>query len=150
MKSNFQNLGQSIFEVVIAVAVSALIVTGIVASATNSIQNSTFSRDKNLAANYVQEAIEWLRRERDTDKIVFLKHFDLNTEFCLNYLFWSNFGKCSTEEKIPNTIFQRNAVFIICDGSTCPLNTVRATVTVSWEDSKGTHDVSSVTDFLIK
>jgi Tfp pilus assembly protein PilV len=145
-----QNSGQSIFEVIIAVAVSALIVTGIVASATNSIQNSSYSRDKNLATNYAQEATEWLRKERDTDKIAFLKHFDLNTEFCLANLSWTNFGKCATGEKIPNTIFYRNAVFVVCDGSSCPSNAVRATITVSWNDSKGAHDVSSVTDFSVK
>ena len=56
--------GQSLFEVVFAVAVSALIITAIVILAGNAVSNSTFSRNKALAGRFVQEAIEWLRKER--------------------------------------------------------------------------------------
>ncbi|MFC1710226.1 prepilin-type N-terminal cleavage/methylation domain-containing protein [Patescibacteria group bacterium] len=57
--------GQSLFEVVIALAVVSLVAVAIVGLATVSVKNSTYSDDKTSANFYAQESIEWLRQFRD-------------------------------------------------------------------------------------
>ena len=47
---NIQNLGQSLFEIMFAVAIAALITTGIVVLSTDSVKNSSFSKDKTVAS----------------------------------------------------------------------------------------------------
>lgn len=141
--------GQSLFEVVVSIAISALIVTAIVAVASNSIQNSSYSKDKTLASGYVQETMEWLRKERDQNSIVFLTKALPGTNYCLTSLSWTSpVGICTSSQVIGTTKFMRSLQFLQCD--TCPANVVEAKVAVSWRDSKGLHDVSSITDLSTK
>lgn len=154
MKVKIFEKGQSLFEVVVAVGISALVVTGIVFLASNSIQNSSFSRDKTLASLYVQQATEWLRKERDQNTNVFESKatFDQSNDvtYCLNDLEWPNSpGACSSGAVIGgDTKFIRRITFPAC--SPCTANLVEVNVTVAWKDSKGDHDVSSSTNFYIR
>ena len=140
--------GQSLFEVVIAVAMSAVIITAIVALATNSIQNSTYSKDKTIAANYVQETIEWLKQQKDLSPEEF-RLYAVNTSgiditYCLDDLTWpSNIGTCSSSETLDNK-FTREVVFPSC-GGVCTGEMVEVSINVTWTDSKGSHIISSVT-----
>lgn len=144
-----KNSGQSLFEVVVAIGISALVVTGIVAAASNSIQNSSYSKDKNVATNYVQETMEWLRQERDKN----LANFKLKITgsvgmvYCLPALSaWpAPTSKCSDSQVIPNTKFVRKLEF-----PEYATDVVRAKATVTWKDAKGTHEVSSSTDLSLK
>lgn len=153
MKTNLEK-GQSLFEVILATGISALIITGIVAMATNSIQNSAYARDKSLASNYVTETMEWLRKERDqnfslfTQKAMFSRSVDVT--YCLPSLdSWpASPGRCSEDKIIGGTKFTREVTFPAC--SPCPDNIVGAVVTVSWKDSRGLHNVASSTDLSIK
>jgi hypothetical protein len=148
---NFQR-GQSLFELVVAIAISALIIVAIVSLTTNSIQNSNFSRNKALAATYAQEATEWLRGQRDGD----VENF-INTRapigitpagYCLPDLSWGHFNanvtiNCITP--ISGTILRRWVTFInvgLQNGKTV----VETDVVVSWTDSQGTHEVVSATN----
>lgn len=146
--------GQSLFEVVIAVGISALIITGIAAAALNSIQNSSYARDKNLATNYVQETMEWLRQVRDKETQAFAGKAIIGGVYCLSSLpssvtSWPSLKtSCSSAAPISNTIFVRKIEFIECTG--CPPNVVRVKTTVTWKDSKGSHDVVSTTDLSVK
>lgn len=135
--------GQSLFEVVVAIAISALIIVGIVAMATNSIQNSSFSKNKTLAATYVQEASEWLRGQRDSDTNVFNTHVETPT-WCFQDLSWNLPGACGENNKITETQFTRQAVFTTTTVN--GKNLVESNVTVSWTDPKGIHQVSSSTN----
>ena len=147
--------GQSLFEVVVTVAVSALIVTAIVAMATNSIQNSSYSRDKTIASNYAQETMEWLRSERDQNTAIFNEKSGFSPlsdgHYCINNLSWPTVpGKCQSDQVITGTKFIREVVFLACANDPCPNNIIQAQVTVFWQDSKGVHDVKSTTDIYIK
>lgn len=145
MKINTEK-GQSLFEVVVAIALSALIVTGIVAMGAVSIQNSSYSRDKTLASNYVQETMEWLRQERDQNTDVFMQKAVTGSTYCLTTLAWpSTAVKCTTDKVIPDTKFTREISFPECYGG-CPSRVIEAKVVVSWRDSKGFHESSSFTD----
>lgn len=139
--------GQSLFEVIVAVAISTLIVTAIVSLATNSIQNTSYSRDKTLASDYVEEAMEWLRQERDNNTQFKAKATETaGKSYCLDDLStWPALSDCTTDQFISGTKFKRTLAFPSYSGGV-----VEATVTVSWEDSKGSHEVTSSTELSIK
>ena len=59
--------GQSLFEVVVALAISTLVIIAVVSLAALSIRNTDFSKNKTLASKYAQDATEWLRGQRDAD-----------------------------------------------------------------------------------
>lgn len=152
MKKAYQE-GQSLFEVVVAIAISALIITAIVALASTSIQNSSFSRDKTLASGYVEEAMEWLRLERDQNSAVFTSKALPGAAYCLSSIptgiLWNApAGRCSLNQTISGSKFTREVDFLACNG--CSANTIEVSVTVSWQDSKGLHDVSGSTDLILK
>ena len=145
-KFRFQR-GQSLFEVVVAIAISALVVTAIVSLATNSIQNTSYSRDKTLASGYVEEAMEWLRQERDNN--VEFKTKATTTagkSYCLDDLStWPALSDCTSDQFIGDTNFKRTLSFPYYNE-----DYVEARITVFWKDSKGTHEVSSSTDLSTK
>ena len=144
--------GQSLFEVVVAVAISALIMVSLVSLVSNSIRNASFSRNKGIAGTYAQQATEWLRGQRDGN----IATFSINVQtpvWCLKDLNWipSQAGSCSGEgDQIAATPFSRQATFNLStvtdpDGATKDI--VEVDVSVSWEDSSGSHVVTSATNF---
>lgn len=58
--------GQSIVEVLIAVAVVAVVLTTVAAGLTYSVKTTSEARYRAFATNYAQDAIEVFRRERAT------------------------------------------------------------------------------------
>ncbi len=137
--------GQSMFEVVMALFIMALIIVGVVFLSTNSIANSAFSRNKTIAGRYSQEAVEWLRGQRDSDPSLFITY--ATGTWCLTSLSFttSPHVACSSANFISGTIFRRQVVFTE-DGSTSD-TIIKAEVTTSWTDSKGTHTAKSITEF---
>lgn len=136
--------GQSLFEVVVALAISALVVVSLVSLVTNSIRNANFSKNKSLASNYAQETTEWLRSQRDSDVSIFQSHV-LTPIWCFSNLNWNVPGNCATDVFISGTIFKREALFStdFVNGKTI----IQATINVSWQDTQGEHNISSVTNF---
>ena len=154
---NYQG-GQSLFELVVAIAISALIIVALVSLATNSIRSSSYSNNKARAATYAQQATEWLRGERDKTVI------DINGNavngmdnlkkkaasfpvYCLQDLSW-DYGNGNTSGctvKINGTIFYRWVTLStsLPNGKTV----IEADVVVSWTDSQGFHEVTSATNF---
>lgn len=142
-KYKYFKKGQSLFEVVFAVGISALIITAIVALATNSIANSTFSRNSALAGRFVQESIEWLRGQRDSDWELFLDRAQVTT-WCLPSLDWNSalVGTCADATILTNSIFKREINFTVVD-----VGNIELKAKVYWTDGKGLHEVSAVTNF---
>lgn len=138
------NKGQSLFEVVFAVGVSALIITTIVVLAANSVANSTFSRNKALAGRFTGEAIEWLRGQRDADWDFFLDKAQTET-WCLPDLDWdlAFTGACADTATISRDAnFKREINFNMID-----LGNIETKIIVYWTDAKGLHESSTVTNF---
>ncbi|MDO8504062.1 MAG: hypothetical protein Q7S60_05265 [bacterium] len=130
--------GQSLFELLVALAVTVLIVTGIVKIVTLSVANSTFAKNQSAATRFGQEAFEWLRGEKDKDWEAFSNRSDVS--WCLPTIAWpSQPGPCSADNKIAGTPFTREASL-----STLEVGKIQVLVRVSWEDSRGEH--SSRTD----
>lgn len=138
------NKGQSLFEVVVALAISALIIVTLVSLTATSIRNTTFSKNKTLAARYAGEAIEWLRGQRDRDITTFVINIQTPIR-CLSSLNWNSSATCATDEFISQTPFKREATFSsVSEGGK---NVIEANVRVYWTDSQGEHEVRSVTSF---
>lgn len=149
MKFKIYNLqfskGQSMFEVVVALFIIAMIIVGVVSLSTNSLSNSIFSRNKSLAGKYSQEAIEWLRSQREEDVSIFIANIGVSPSFCLDTLSWINTGICNSTEVIPSTIFRREVNFVTTQISN--KNIIEADVKTYWNDSRGYHEAKSVTNF---
>ena len=131
--------GQSLMEVVLAIGVISLILVAIVSLTTGSVRNSTFSRDNAAAIHYSEEAMEWLRGQRDAGWQQFYANVAFSTNWCLADLNWAISTSCGTTP-ITNTPFVRDLLF-----SNRNLNTTNARVTVSWSDANGAHSVVSET-----
>ena len=138
--------GQSLFEIMLALAVVTLVIMAIVSLTSTSIRNTTYSKNKTLATRYSQEATEWLRGERDTDFTVF-ENRALTPLYCLPSLSWAaaSIGACGAGQLITDTPFKREVSFSISTVSGKTL--VQAGVRVYWSDSQGLHEVRSVTNF---
>jgi len=134
-------VGQSLFEVIVAIGVIAAVIVGVVVLATNSIRNTTFTRNNSLATRYAQEAIEWLRGERDADWATFRANAGVSgNKYCLDALNWTKPQACNATEVISDTILTRSVTF-----SNILATQVNANVTVSWNDSQGAHQVATST-----
>ena len=128
MKNQSSNNGQSLIEMLAAIAVMIVVILALVAITTAAIRNASFARNQATATKYAQEGIEKVRAYRDgTD--------------------WAVFAAGCTENMsvldLPSLLspFERT---IICS-DTNEIKTV--TVTVSWTDSKGSHKSEITTRF---
>lgn len=132
--------GQSLFEVVFAIAIAAIIMIGVVSIATVSVRNTDFARNNSLATRCVQEASEWLRGQRDEDWASFQSKAN-GTKYCLQDVETTGLttGSCS---KINGTIFTRQVTLNTVDPPNN--NNVEATISVEWSDAQGLHVVKSV------
>jgi type II secretory pathway pseudopilin PulG len=119
--------GQSLVEMVIAIAVVLVVIVSLVTVTTISIRNATFSRNQALATKYAQETIEKIREYRAK-------------------VDWNTFGaNCQNPPGLPPvpSPFSRT---INCLESR---DSIEIKVTVSWTDAKGTHK-SELTTLLSK
>lgn len=143
-----RNSGQSLFELVVAIAVSALIIVAIVSLVTNAIKGANFSKNNALASSSAQETIEWLRTQRDTNIQQFLNYIDPgaggSSDYCFSDLSWNEPTVCQSSDLI-NNLFQRSGHFDI-DKSTGK-TIIHTTITVSWYDGTTLHEVINSTDF---
>lgn len=142
--------GQSLFEVVFALAVAALVLTGVVSIAATSVRNSSFARNNALATRFVQETSEWLKEQKETNDWT---DFSSNassggTDYCFQSL-GTNFPsavECSTGDYITDTIFTREVTLTLRNTAN-PDDTVEALITVEWNDAQGLHTVRSTAQY---
>ena len=131
------NKGQSLFEVLVAVSIIALILVGVVSLSSRTVSVSRVSRDNSLATGHAQDAMEWLRTQRDED---WANLKDNLGNSCINTLgTWGSFPCSST---ITGTPFSREVNI----NETSP-GIMVVTVTVRWTDGSGSHNVTSTTRF---
>ena len=150
---NFQK-GQSLFEVLFAFTVMTLIVVAIVGLATVTIRNSSYSKNKTVATSYAQQTIEWLRGEKDKSWSNFFDKADSPaTTWCLVSLpdsvapsySWGTPGSCDVDELVDELFIREVDMERGTTAGGDPF--VEVTVSVSWTDSQGLHEVRLVTDF---
>lgn len=139
--------GQSLFEVVAAVAVVGIVLVALISLAVKATGDTTFSKSKSEASRHTQEALEWMRSERDANWQVFVARdtAGTGTKYCLKGLNWSSQGVCDLmNDRIPNTVFVREA--IITKDSLDP-NVVEVDIVTQWEDGTGVHSSRAPTKF---
>jgi type II secretory pathway pseudopilin PulG len=150
MKFQKLNRGQSLFELVVAIGISALVIVVLVSLVSNALQNAAFAKNETLAGHYAQDTVEWLRGQRDADINSFVTNVSSSFGItkCFNTLAWSAVGPCDASDKISG-LFVRQITFksinVVVSGVT--KNIIEADITVSWTDSKGLHVVTNATDF---
>jgi hypothetical protein len=148
-KHSFES-GQSLFELLVAIGISALIIVVLVSLVSNALQNATFARNMTLSGRYAQEATEWLRTQRDVSTDTFITNVSsqIGVARCFNNLDWNGIGGCGTST-ITGTQFIRQITFsskdTVVDGETKTI--IEADIVVFWTDSKGYHETRSATDF---
>ena len=132
--------GQSLFEVVFAVGIAALILVGITSLSATSVRNSSFSKNNAGATKYAQEASEWLREQRDTNWNSFYAQASGSTKN-LGTLSWPPGGSCNIP---PDNFFCRKVTLSIVPLTT---NTIEAVVEVERSDEQGLHSARTITRY---
>ena len=123
--------GQSLIEVLTALAVVLLVIIALIRATTSSMKGSDFSKMQVLATRYAQEGIEWIRAERDKDWDNINVH-TTGAPLCLMSLAWSS-DNCDENDYIDGTKFKRQATL------TKEGEKVKIEVIVGWQDSSGDH-----------
>jgi Tfp pilus assembly protein PilV len=133
--------GQSIFEIVIAIGLISLVLIAMVAAASVSVISATYARNQTQAGRLTQEAAEWIRGEKDADWAGFKTNASIGT-WCLIDTTWSQQGSCGADDLVSGTKFSRQVTFTPAGGSY-----VKADISTTWKDAKGTHSVPTTAVF---
>lgn len=127
--------GQTLIEVLVALAVAMVIVTAVTSTVLSSLRSARQNTDKNMATQYAQEGLEIVRQAKEAN---FTKLFNETGIYCVakdQQLLGARSATCST----PNIGKFIRVVTIERSSSTsspnCGLNALKATVTISWNDS---------------
>ncbi|QQS39543.1 hypothetical protein IPM62_02940 [Candidatus Woesebacteria bacterium] len=131
--------GQSLFEIVITVGISALIIVGVVSLANKTLGNTNAARDRSLAARYVQEMTECLRKQRDANWDTFIANGA--TSCVSNVATQSHF----TGKTILLNCFDKDENAVLCSLPTAVQ--AEADVAIGWDDGSGSHVVRTITRF---
>ncbi len=120
-----KNRGQSLIEVIVALALIAAVVLGLVKVTITSVNNAGFARDQRTATKYAQEGIENARKSKEETPVTFWAKSGLQTAETL--------GK-----------FTRGITYTPNDAQNPSSMTIL--VEVPWIDSKGEHQSSLQTN----
>jgi Tfp pilus assembly protein PilV len=136
------NKGQSLFELIIAVAVISVMLVTAVGLSTKVVNNTRLSSNQTLANRYTQQAIEWMRGERDIDYVSLYNNRAANgtgRTWCVAATppSWpGSSGNCGANTVIAGTVFRRE-VNLTQSG-----DNIIVRVTVMWNESAGAKQVS--------
>ncbi len=139
----YTKAGQSLLEAVVGTALVTLVLTALVAAISYSLSSSQNSKQRALATKYAQEAVEWLRGERDTNWFDFYSRAGEASAavYCLDTLDWvGNNGACGSSDYIPGTNLRRQ-ISLLGNGidlsAVPPRNQDRVDVTVTVSFPRG-------------
>ena len=158
--------GQSLVELVIVIAVVAIVVGGLVFATIASIRNATLAKNQAQATKYAQEALERVRTARDRRDTGTISGLTLgggsvtdwqDADLWANSISASSCNPCyfkltsplgvlqGTTLLSPETVGQFSRLVILSDGANSAVEKI-VTVTVSWTDFlQKTHESKLVT-----
>ncbi|HLE48584.1 MAG TPA: hypothetical protein VI819_00920 [Patescibacteria group bacterium] len=148
MTNSFSKKGQSIFEVVIAIAIAAIVMTVIVSLSADSLSNSIYSKNKTLANRYTSETIEWLRWQRESmGWQSFSTQITASANWCFATLALSASYRhtcviTNAADAISGTSYFRNVSVSNTGGR------LDVTINVSWRESDGWHETETSTSLV--
>lgn len=126
--------GQTLIEVLIAMAIGLVVVSAITIAVVSALNNAQFSKNQNLATQYAQEGMEVVKRIKNSSAL-------LPGNYCLDSLG----GSSPFHLKPPDGCGQNVDAFFVREVSveipvlptTTPCcNQLKATVLVQWTDNK--------------
>lgn len=117
--------GFTLIEVLVFISILALFFISAAAITISSLRFMQVNQHKILATRYAEEALEWLRAEKEEDWPTF--QAAATGTYCFNTLDWNTTGPCPNVFGSPS-IFKREATFN-SQGSQ-----ITAVITVSWEE----------------
>jgi type II secretory pathway pseudopilin PulG len=136
--------GQTLIEVLVALAASVVIIGAITVASLSSLNNAQFSRDQSAATHFAQQGLEIIRNMRDFSVASLSASLLPPATYCLaksckaldknNPSCWQKNIECGQNVDT----FVREVVIDYNDSSCDPTvtNDVKATVTVFWNDSR--------------
>jgi type II secretory pathway pseudopilin PulG len=140
------NKAFSLIEVLVFTAVLGLFFVAAMAVTTFNLRNMKIQEHKILATRYAEEAVEWLKQEKEDDWSVFITHNPVSSNYCLNSsLNWNSPSLCG-EVYTLGTIFKRE-LLITNFGS--PVDQVNTTITVTWKEGTNSFNVTIPTVFKL-
>ncbi len=124
--------GDTLIEVLIALAIASVVISGITVLGTTSLSNARFVASQDQATKYAQEGIEIVRQIRNSGYVNFANY---NGVYCLGQGATSlgAAGASCTTVNIDNA-YIRSVQIAQNDG--CGVNLAHAIVAVSWTDGK--------------
>lgn len=126
------NSGQSLAEVMFAVAIASIVLLGLTQATTTALKNSQFAKNQSLANQFAQKGMEQARQLRDQNPAVF----------------WSKAavgGKITETEVIINTPFTKETTYERITEEKMSLK-----IKISWKDSTGGSHLAELTSYLTK
>ncbi len=147
MKKIKDQNGFSMIELLVAVGVVVLVLVAVSTGVSVSVRNTRFSSEKSVTVRYAQEAVEWLRNQRDIlGWRAFYEALDNDNvggslKYCLQGLgdtsqdfidlLHDEFG-CDQSQLIDN-VYAREADLVLDPSG----NEIEVSVSVSWDDGSG-------------
>lgn len=123
--------GQSLIEVLVALGIISIVVTGVATIVTQSLSNTQFSKDNEGATKFAQEGLETVRSVRSSNYAAFAT---LSGRYCLAANSQS-LGATQPSCTVPNVgNFIREIRIEQTPG--CNTNAAKVTAIVSWTDGK--------------
>lgn len=144
------NRGQSLIEVLVALALAVLAIGALVSVTMTSVKNAQFSKNQIQAEKFAQEGMEWIRLQKETLSWTEFEAKLTQRFYCLNILDW-NEGACTAF--ISNTAPFKRDLDLNLDAVSCgdtpsgKDDPIKAMVEVSWTDSSGPHKATRETCF---
>lgn len=135
--------GQSLLEVIVALAVVLLVVLALVRAVVTAVRSSDFAKKSAQASSFAQEGMESMRAFRDASWTVFwAAATGVNRDLSGS----TPGGSCLTTPNLANTFIRCVKMEQITDPDPNK-NKVKTAVTVSWTDSNGTHKSEQISYF---
>ena len=140
-------VGFSLVEVLVFTAILGLFFVGALSVTTFNLKNMKIQEHKILATRYAEEGVEWLKQQKEDDWSIFSTRGSIGGKtYCLNNspLGWGSSLACVSYGL--STIYKRELV-IKNFGS--PVDRVKTTVTVYWQDMGTNLKVEIITIFKL-
>lgn len=134
--------GQSLLEAIVAVSVIVMVLVALVSAITFALSNAQFARNKTQATKYAQEAIEWLRNQRDSNWALFYSQARSSPGaiYCLNTLdSWPSMGNCTGVIDDQFDLFSREATLTYTPSA--PSDSITIHIRVFWREGSGQKEV---------
>lgn len=155
--------GFSIVEVIIATSILSVVLVAAAQAAGTAVQNTTVEEHKIYAANFAQEAVDWLNVQREIDWATFRNN---STHTGANYCLNEDIG----QQNLADVLDPLPCASAVIDGATIPANIprifdrrlsltsvgaaaqatrVNVVVTVTWTEFGRTYTVPVRTSYTI-